>query len=421
MFLKNVKLTNFRCYDKLDISFSDEENRIRQRTLLLGENGTGKTNLLKAIALITAGSNALGELIGNPDDWIQIDKEYCEIEAILMTQKGKERHIKLRINRGDTLREFFVRGEKSLSEIDDALEHTARNYFVLGYGVSRKMAYPNIQTKSEKYSTHRAGSVATLFDREASLNSLETWAMDLDYRQESSGLAVVKKAINKLLPGIRFYKIDKKKRRLLFKTSDGIVPLELLSDGYQNMAAWIGDLLYRVTETFEDYNKPLKARGLLMIDEVDLHLHPLWQRELLFFIGDVLPNFQLIVTTHSPFTAQQADEGQLHCLYRLPGKKEKIRLMAFPGNPRHLLMHQLIMSDLFGLKSDESLEVEKKKESYRTLRDKKERTPEEEKTYKQLYEELDDLPQTEYTNQLYSTEQIKLLNHIREELTGREK
>jgi recombinational DNA repair ATPase RecF len=77
MFLKSVKLTNFRCFDKLELSFSDEGDQIRKRTLLLGENGTGKTNLLKAIALVTAGSNALGELIGNPDDWIQYNKDYC--------------------------------------------------------------------------------------------------------------------------------------------------------------------------------------------------------------------------------------------------------------------------------------------------------------------------------------------------------
>ncbi len=413
MFLKEVRLTHFRCIDKLDLSFM-EGDRIRKRTLLLGENGTGKSNLLKAVALVTAGSNALGDVLGNPEDWIQYGKEFCEIEAVLVTQDKKERHIKLRLERGDRLKDVILRNDESLSEIDDALSHAARNYFVIAYGASRKMAYPGTTGKSDNYETLRGGSVATLFDREASLHPLETWAMDLDYREEKSGLATVKRAIDKLLPDIRFYKIDKKNRQLLFKTSDGIVPLELLSDGYQNMAAWIGDLLYRVTETFGDYSNPLNARGLLLIDEVDLHLHPQWQRGLLAFVGNVLKNFQIVVTTHSPFTSQQAGPGELHYLYR---DKKKIQLEQFTGNPKHLLVHQLIMSDVFGLKSDESMEVEKKKDTYRTLRDKKKRDPKEEEEFKNLARELTDLPMPDRTNQLYGAGHLDLLNRIKEELS----
>lgn len=424
MFLKEVRLTHFRCIDKLTLSFMVGDTKsvsnkrglrpIRQRTLLLGGNGTGKSNLLKAIALVTAGSNSLGELLGNPEDWIQYGKEFCEIEADLVTQTKKERHIKLRLQRGDQLKDVIMRNNESLSEIDDALSHSTRNYFVIAYGASRKMAYPGTTSKSDTYDSLRAGSVATLFNREASLNALESWAMDLDYREEKTGLGIVKRAINKLLPGIRFHKIDKKNRQLLFKTDDGIVPLELLSDGYQNMAAWIGDLLYRVTETFEDYQKPLNAKGLLLIDEVDLHLHPQWQRELLTFIGDVLKNFQIVVTTHSPFTAQQAGPGELHYLYR---DKKKILLEQFTGNPKHLLVHQLIMSDIFGLKSDESMEMEKKKETYRALRDKKRRDPKEEEAFKNLSGELADLPMQDRSNQLYSAGQLDLLNKIKEELS----
>ena len=66
------------------------------------------------------------------------------------------------------------------------------------------------------------------------------------------------------------------------------------------VAAWIGDLLYRITETFEDYRAPLEARGLLLVDEIGLHLHPSWQRQLLDYISRKLPNFQRVVTTHSP-------------------------------------------------------------------------------------------------------------------------
>lgn len=74
MFLKYVKLTNFRCIKDLELHFALEDQSIRKWTLLLGENGSGKSTLLRAIALVTAGSNALGELLGRPDDWIQYQK-----------------------------------------------------------------------------------------------------------------------------------------------------------------------------------------------------------------------------------------------------------------------------------------------------------------------------------------------------------
>ena len=84
--------------------------------------------------------------------------------------------------------------------------------------------------------------------------------------------------------------------RFDFQTMDGTVTLGELSDGYQNLAAWIGDLLYRITEAFAHHRQPLHARGLLLIDEIDAHLHPAWQRKLREFLTAKLPNFQIIAT-----------------------------------------------------------------------------------------------------------------------------
>jgi predicted ATP-binding protein involved in virulence len=98
--------------------------------------------------------------------------------------------------------------------------------------------------------------------------------MDLDYRLNRVGLRTVTDTLSDFLPEMAFSRIDKDKRELIFKTPDGEVPLQHLSDGYQNVAAWVGDLLYRLSQVFEDYKNPLGARGLLLIDEVDLHLHP---------------------------------------------------------------------------------------------------------------------------------------------------
>ncbi len=123
-----------------------------------------------------------------------------------------------------------------------------------------------------------------MFSPDAALTPIESWAMDLDYRQNQNAMSTIGKVMSQFLRGVKFLKIDKEKKQLIFKTPLGAVPMSQLSDGFQNVASWIGDLLYQVTEVFEDYKSPLRTRGLLLIDEVDLHLHPLWQRDLLAFL-----------------------------------------------------------------------------------------------------------------------------------------
>ncbi len=411
MFLKKIEIKNFRCLDNIKLSF-DSEKSIRKQTILLGENGTGKTNLLKAIALITAGSNALGELLGNPDDWIQYGKDFCEIKAELVTKKSEERSLSITIKRGDTLKDIIIWNQKSLTEIDDAINNATRNYFVVAYGSSRRLG----EERNGKYFEDiRARNISTLFNRDSVLNPLESWAIDLDYREQKAGLEVVRQTLNSFLPGITFKEIDKKKKQLLFNTKDGVIPLNYLSDGYQNMAAWIGDLLYRITSTFEDYKSPLTARGLLLVDEIDLHLHPKWQRILLDFISKNLPNFQLIATTHSPLTAQQSDKNELFYFQR---DNEQIKLKKFKGTPKNLLVNQLLMTDVFGLETDESLEVEKTKEEYKNLKNKESLNKSEKKSLNLLTEKLQEIPINNRNNLSYKKKDIALLEEIKRELAN---
>jgi len=279
MFLKTIRLKNFRGFHEHEFSFEMEtpkrgKTRNRKITLLLGENGSGKSNFLKAIALVTAGRDAMSEIIGEPRSWVRNGCTSCEIEATLQTRDNQERNVSLVIRKTDSVSKVLDRAKSSLAELDDALEYTNRSYFVLGYGASRRLNLnPGPRSKSSSFRHTRAQSVATLFNPDASLTPIESWAMDMDYQTKDS-LRVIKKVMSQFLRGVDFVKIDKKRGQLIFKTPLGNVPMSQLSDGYQNVAAWIGDLLFRVSEAFEDYKSPLKTRGLLLIDEIDLHLHP---------------------------------------------------------------------------------------------------------------------------------------------------
>jgi hypothetical protein len=184
---------------------------------------------------------------------------------------------------------------------------------------------------------------------------------------------------------------------LLFQTPDGVVPLQQLSDGYQNIASWIGDLLFRITETFKNYQRPLEARGILLLDEIDLHLHPIWQRQLLLFLDRKLPNFQILATTHSPFTAQQAAPGSLHVLERPPAGKGTTGLITvrqYGGDPKLLRVDQLL-EPLLGLETTESVAAEELREKQKALRRKTKRTRAEESDFQQFTTAVRDLPEAQ--------------------------
>ncbi len=359
MFLRRLTLENIRSIEALEIDFTapGETEKSRQWTCILGENGIGKSTILRSLALLMAGSETLPKLIDDPKRWVRLGKKMGRISALISTQDGATREISLDFKSTDTLTSMLKRNEKTLQPLDAALRHTSRSYFTAGYGVSRRFPSP----ESEKFQTSssappRALSVATLFRGDSTLRSIESWAMDLHYRKGTAGLSMIRSAINDLLPEVKFHGIDKTKRQLMFQTADGRVPLAQLSDGYQSIISWYGDLLFRITETFQDYKKPQLARGLLLLDEVDLHLHPKWQRQVIDFLRKTLPNFQFLATTHSPLTAQQCGDSELYVLKR--EGKQPVRLHHYEAAPNLLRIDQLLVSPIFGLDTGMSVAVQ---------------------------------------------------------------
>lgn len=365
MFLRHVRMRNIRSIRELNLPVV-LASRGRAWTYLLGENGLGKSTVLRSIVLALSGGEALSELAGEPESWIRLGENEAEIAVEFATADGEPRRASLRFERGWRMREFLSHNYPALEAIDAAIDRAERNYFIVGYGVTRRASGEQLlgSYSHSHYRTARAQSVATLFSNDASLVSLEQWAMDMEYRRGETGLTAVKKAFNALLKDVEFIGIDRERRQLRFKTVDGDLPLAALSDGYQAMAAWCGDLLFRITETFKDRKDPLKARGLLLIDELDLHLHPTWQRRLVLFLKETFPNMQVIASTHSPLTVHQADEGELFALNRVEGGAT---LQPYPGAPNRLLLHQLIQSPLFGIDTLDSPQIERIREELREL------------------------------------------------------
>ncbi len=379
MFLRHLTLRNVRSIKELELDFSspDDSTKIRQWTLLLAENGTGKTCVLRSIGLLLAGFWAsVPNLMADIDSWIRNGASEALMEVVIDKIKGGTLTISLRLNRGMNANEFFKHNAEALGLIDSFGKNSETvRCFVAGYGASRRLPGGSSSIAGGLMGHHskleeRAQGLASLFLPNAELNSLQSWAMDLDYQRGNEGLAILRSALDALLPGVTFESIDKANKELLFKTADGLVPLSRLSDGYQSMAGWIGDLLFRITQTFPDLQNPLMAHGLLLLDEMDLHLHPVWQRQLMAFLTERLPNFQIIATTHSPLTAQQAGPGELHLLER-PSPKLPPVLRRFDGTPRHMRLEDLAIGPWFGLNTGYSLEVERLRTDYEKSKSKR--------------------------------------------------
>lgn len=388
MFLKRIRIDNVRAIAGLEVDFNSEDGGARKWTLLLGENGTGKSTILRCIALLLCGRDALPELLGrDPSSWIRSGRTNARIEGTIATAQGDDR-VHLELHRDETISKTIDRNAEPLAPLEDALAHTGRSYFLTGYGASRRLGRPGIPGDEQR--SGRAARVRTLFDADAALRPLASWAMDLHYVRGESFLSLIRSALAELLPDARFKDIDKTRKTLVFDTADGPVSLDDLSDGYQNVAAWVGDLLYRTTGTFDDYSNPLATRGLLLIDEIDLHLHVKWQRRLRRFIDNKLPNFQIVATTHSPMTAQQAGRGEVHVLARpTPAAAPEIR--GYDTSPDRLALHQLI-EPFFGIDTVDSARITGLKDEYRALKGKRRRSADENRRLEVLREQLADAP-----------------------------
>lgn len=365
MYLVDLELKNVRAIRQMKVDFRDTDSisKTRRWTVLLGENGCGKSTVLKSIGLLLAGSEALPDLLGSPDQWIHNDAKQAVLQATICTDRGEERQLRLELNRGDGRDMVIKRNAKGLKLLDAALRHTDRNYFIAGYGAFRRP--PGVGTRPiSSAGMGRAAQLGTMFSNEDNLVSLEQWAIDRDYVTGDSGRGLIAEALDKLLPGMKFKRIDKATRSVVMSTIDGDVPLRQLSEGYQAMAAWAGDLLFRMTEAFQDRQDPLSARGVLLIDEMDMHLHPLWKRNLIDFLNSAFPKLQIVATTHSPLSIQQCGEGELFVVRR---EAEGPSLIAFKGDPSRLRLSELFLSPLIGLDTLDSPKVAALREEARSI------------------------------------------------------
>lgn len=417
MWVEELSLENIKCFESQVLRFGEKNKKFRWITLL-GENGGGKSTALQALGLLLAGPEGANQLT-KPEGWLRDEHTAGKLRVCIHQGEndpgkfgGEQREHKifayeylitgsqpLTIGRGKNEKTYntptIIDGEVNVKRLswlrENALLPKGKGWFAAGYGAFRRLTRKTGQINLPSMQTpERFTNFLTQFEEDEPLTAFEQWMLYLDVmilRNSDNGKKAEKqrdlaiKAINSLLPlGSEYGGIDEN-LKIWFKVGDVKVPTLALSDGYRSILALAGDLVWRLIEAFPDSKVPLEEEGVVLIDELDIHLHPVWQRQIAAWLQSTFPNLQFIVATHSPLIA--AGAGKDAVTYRIfqsdAGKVECVRVkdLAFKD------VDSILQSEAFGLVSTYSPEAEQAMSEYLELKTKT-RTPAENQTFAQL-------------------------------------
>ena len=405
MLIEELVIDNIRCFEKTTLRF-----RNRKWITLLSQNGCGKSTVLQSLALLLAGPEGAQKLAPRPVGWLRDEEQPGKLSIKIHQSDGDPGQFgSERVTRsfGYT---FFLTGNKRLTirnkvytepgvheSAEKRLTWLRQNAFVskglgwfaVGYGAFRRLTRKSEIIVPSLEPQARYTNFFTQFDEDQPLSAFERWMVYLDYRivknkdseakrQQALGIA----AINRLLPeGVRFDSVTAE-GRIFFDVEGTKVPTLALSDGYRSVLALAGDLVWRLIQAFPDSNDPLKEVGVVLIDELDIHLHPLWQRDIALWLREQFPNLQFIVATHSPLIAAGAGPEALTLKFSLNEGKGTVEEVP---DVSAMNVDRLLQSPAFGLVSPYSPQTQGKIDRYDALLGKRTKlTRKEETEFEQL-------------------------------------
>ena len=402
----NLKIKNIKCFKEIEIPFEDN-GEIKNWSLIVGNNGQGKTTFLRSLALglcDESGASALPpELYGGI---LRENEPSGFIEVTLKDEnKNKKYKIKTEINlKGSSesvsQKTYQLESENiSPKEISTAkLDIIRDKIFVIGYGAGRSVTGTN---SYEEYAD--VDSVYSLFNYEHRLQNAELGARRIDFEKKFDELA---EHLKKILMLEDSDEIELSASGLCVKSKWGNRLFNSLSDGYQSLTTVIIDFLsWKLLHNNNKFN--LKdISGIFIIDEIEQHLHPKWQRNIIRILSERFPKIQFIGSTHTPICALGLND--LTCKSQLikasyTNSHSEVDIFDMKEEFKGYRIDQILTSDIFELTSTRSKSVEKKLTEYREiyLKDSEDRSKEEQKKLESIEKELKNLP-------VWETEQDKL-------------
>jgi uncharacterized protein (TIGR02646 family) len=334
--IKRIEITNFKSIKNLIIDLNDQHSELTPCLTLLGENSAGKSSVLQAIALCLMGGSLLNKL---------------KLDLSRFIPRGNTRW-KLRRIRPKVKIQYDSDQSVEL-EIDPVKLEFKSDYFpssvVLAYG-SRRFFNENSKR------SNIVNRVKTLFDPLATISNPLNWLKTTTNHEFD---AVVR--------ALRFIFVLRDEDDILkdefgriFVKANGIeTPIEDLSEGYKSLFAMAVDIIKLLVDTYGNIEQ---ARGIVLIDEIETHLHPRWKLKVMSAFRQAFPQVQFIVSTHDPLCLRGMQQGEVQVLFR--DEHHGVDNVSELPNIKNLRTEQLLTSDFFGLKSTVDKELESPIDEY---------------------------------------------------------
>ena len=429
IYFRSLEVENVRCFAESQcLDCSDEHGNPSQWVLILGDNGVGKTTLLQCLAWMRPVIS--DDDVQDPSIEPALDGEENKVwDSLIRADPKVNVNLKatLSIGRGlgdgeaestnETMTtEAVMVGENGLlkEKITTGLSHkissALREAFlpdlpIFGYGAARRPGTLKIEREMDP------DALASLFRDSTELYDAEDILLNLDHRaynpgkpQDEERLNRVKKILATILPDIKhkeniqifgpaIFSPSGEPGGVWFQTPYGLrpVPLSALSLGYRTTLTWVLDLALRLFERYPESSNPLSEPGIVLIDNIELHLHPRWQRRVMENLSSWFPAIQFIATAHSPLIVQAAENAAIVVLRK---EDEGVVIDKHSESVKDWRADQILASDLFGIPS-RSRGIEELRKKRDELLEKLDRTQTEEVRLDQLINRLDSLPTAE--------------------------
>lgn len=399
MYLDRIKLEHLRGFAHLDFSLARPDGSYAGWTVFTGDNGSGKSTLLKAIAIGLTGRDTARALQPTFNRWVRHGAPHHEGSIHLdLMRVADDDHLD---KRGTTPTKTFPARLTLKNHAKETTIHSthppdrpksyqtpertiwspsARGWFSCGYGPFRRIFGASSDATSLMVAPTTA-RYATLFQEAASLAEADRWLRDLrfkalEHRQaEQDQLDLLIALLNDdLLPNqLTVHRIDSDGLWLVDRNGRPLAWSEM-SDGYRAMLALLVDIIHHLITAYgvsglltrDDTGKRTIARsGVVLIDEIDAHLHPEWQRVIGFWLKQHFPCIQFLVTTHSPIICQAADPNGLFVLPE-PGSDQAPRALTTEAYTTVIASRPdtILLTPAFGLQNTRSPDAVNKHSEY---------------------------------------------------------
>lgn len=354
MKIKHVIIENFRAIKKLDFECSGKVN------VFIGDNSVGKTTVLEAIFVLCSWLNAKlslpkgrGRSIRKED--IRIGAEYCFL-SIAVEYKGKSAQWSLMrgiSSDNSSEKQTDLRELETLVRYIREFNDDGKSLFSI-YGVNRNLSSINIDKrvygKKEVTRDVIGNSIARTswkqffnwyYERENEENRMKA-RFSFQYHDES--LDAIRECLNEVFPDYHNLRVEDRPTRFVIEKDGHEINFDRLSDGEKYYITLVLDIARRLSMQSGGQGPILNGELIVLIDELDLHLHPSWQLQMVSNLERKFPNCQFFVSSHSPLVLSSlCDEDKLVALRN--GEQVEFSAVPYGDNGDYILKR------FFGLSS----------------------------------------------------------------------